>query len=391
MARIGFPFWPDRAALAAIADVYDQVDYVEVAPETLWGPDLAPNGFYGLVRALAEGGTPIVGHGVGLDLASDDRARRARWLAAWRRDAAALGLRWASDHLGRTSICGEPVALPLPAPAAMARLGGALDGLAAATGAPAGVENSAWYSYPGDARDEPARLTDALGDRHHLVLDLHNLWTNAINLGFDAAGWVDRAPLDRVLELHVSGGSWAPAGWRPGRPTRLDSHDGEVPTEVWALLGAVGPRCPRLRGVTLEWIEQPLTSGQRDALDADLARLRALVAPWGAPWPDRPRAGQAPIEVALPARTAAEVAEEQAMSALVRAPSAEQGVAHRLIVKLRFERLLRGSTAAEAAFLADPEAFVARFGAYHRDVAACATPWDEAAAWEAWGTSRRDA
>lgn len=383
MAQVGFPFWPDRAALSAIADVYDAVDYVEVCPETTWGPDLAPNGFHRLVRGLADAGTPLVGHGVGLDPASADAARRARWLRAWNRDADALRFAWVSDHLGRTTLAGEPVALPLPAPAAFPRLSGALDGLAAATGAPAGVENSAWYGYPGDARDEAPRLADALGDRHHLVLDLHNLWTNAVNLGFDPVSWLDRAPLDRVVEVHVSGGTWAPAAWTSGRPIRLDSHDAAIPDEVWALLALVGPRLPALRGVTLEWIERPITPDERAVLFDDLARLRPLVAPWGAPWV----AASAPGEVGavhLPPVTAAEAAEDAAMASVVRSPGAGWGVAHRLIVKLRFERLIRGSPAAEAAFLADAEAFTRRFAAYHQEIRAAATPWEEAAAWAAW-------
>jgi hypothetical protein len=61
-----------------------------------------------------------------------------------------------------------------------------------------------------------------------------------------------------------------------------------------------------------------------------------------------------------------------------------------LVTRLRFERLLRGSGAAEAWFHADPAAFTRAFGRYHRQIA-CRTPFpsDEARAFERWLVQRR--
>jgi hypothetical protein len=56
-----------------------------------------------------------------------------------------------------------------------------------------------------------------------------------------------------------------------------------------------------------------------------------------------------------------------------------------LVAKLRFERLLRGSPAADAWFSADPAAFARAFGAYHAAVAPRAFfPRDEAWLFAAW-------
>jgi uncharacterized protein len=38
------------------------------------------------------------------------------------------------------------------------------------------------------------------------LLDLHNLYCNSINHGFDAFAAIERMKLDRVIELHVAGG-----------------------------------------------------------------------------------------------------------------------------------------------------------------------------------------
>jgi hypothetical protein len=56
-----------------------------------------------------------------------------------------------------------------------------------------------------------------------------------------------------------------------------------------------------------------------------------------------------------------------------------------LVTRLRFERLLRGSGAAEAWFRANPAAFTRAFGRYHRQVACQALfPSDEARRFERW-------
>jgi uncharacterized protein (UPF0276 family) len=57
------------------------------------------------------------------------------------------------------------------------------------------------------------------------LLDLHNLYCNAINHGFDAFAAIDRMDLDRVIEIHVADGRWQDGYW-------MDTHDGRVPPPV---------------------------------------------------------------------------------------------------------------------------------------------------------------
>lgn len=64
-------------------------------------------------------------------------------------------------------------------------------------------------------------------------------------------------------------------------------------------------------------------------------------------------------------------------------------IAALLIARLRFERLLAGSTHAALAFAEDPAAFSATFRRYHHEVAPTAfAPPDEAALFERWTTAR---
>jgi uncharacterized protein (UPF0276 family) len=143
-----------------------------------------------------------------------------------------------------------------------------------------GFENSALPFVLGDPADEPrffARVLEAPGS--HLLLDLHNLHVHAVNFGVDPEAWLAGLDLARVIEIHVSGGSWSRPEWLPsGRRLRLDSHDAAVPDEVWRLLGVVAPRCRNLRLVTLERMEGTVEEDDVAGLVRELERVKEALA-----------------------------------------------------------------------------------------------------------------
>ncbi|NJS15810.1 MAG: DUF692 domain-containing protein [Sphingopyxis sp.] len=54
------------------------------------------------------------------------------------------------------------------------------------------------------------------------MLDLHNLYANAVNFGEDPHTLLRRLPLARVAMVHLSGGAWGLVGrriWEPRRGT----------------------------------------------------------------------------------------------------------------------------------------------------------------------------
>jgi uncharacterized protein (UPF0276 family) len=290
---VGLVLQPEAQYLDCIEPLLALADYAEVAPETLWwhreDGALRPNGYHARFAALrARIGLPFVAHGVGYSVGSgtrSDAARRKRWCEQVALDHACFEFRWWTDHLGVTVADGSALALPLPVP---------MDGGAAAVVrrrlaemqqvvADVGIENSAQYFVVGDPLDEPAFLRRILArPRTHLLLDLHNLHTMAVNLGFDARAWVARAAeaclFASVIEIHIAGGSLSDPAWLPSRrQLRLDGHDAAVPEPVWELLGEVLPRCSALRGVTLERMEGTLSDAEVPALREELRRLRSLV------------------------------------------------------------------------------------------------------------------
>jgi uncharacterized protein (UPF0276 family) len=82
------------------------------------------------------------------------------------------------------------------------------------------------------------------------LLDLHNLYANAVNFGRDPHELLGAMPLDRVSMVHLSGGRWLrPAG---SRPRLLDDHLHDVPDPVFDLLESLAGRVASPLTVILE-------------------------------------------------------------------------------------------------------------------------------------------
>ena len=290
-ALIGLTLQPEDAYLDLLGPVIaEEADYYEVAPETLWypGPEgtLLPNGFHPRFAALGrETGRPFVAHGVGLSLGTlspGDEPRRQRWFDRIRQDHAIFRFLWYTDHLGASLMAGRALTLPLPVPMTAPVAAAVRERLLALQQVvpDVGFENTANYYVLGDPLAEPGFFSEILSrPRLHLLLDLHNVHTMAVNLGFDPREYLDHVDLSRVIEIHMAGGSQSDPAWLPGGETmRLDSHDSAVPEEVWSLLGHVLPRCPNLRGITLERMEGTVGPGDVSVLRDEMRRLRHATA-----------------------------------------------------------------------------------------------------------------
>jgi uncharacterized protein len=82
-----------------------------------------------------------------------------------------------------------------------------------------------------------------------LLLDLHNLYANAINFGYDPLDFIAGLPPGRIAAVHLAGGKWVRA---LGEQRWLDDHLHDVPAPVYDLLTAVGACVPQPLTVILE-------------------------------------------------------------------------------------------------------------------------------------------
>lgn len=403
MTRLALVLPPRARDLVLLAPAIAAVDAVVVTPETTWrspGADFERNSYADRFAEL-QGARPRVGHAVAFGLGSfhsGEATHHRAWRRAMYRDQRQNPVEWTSDHAVATRLAGQDVRLPVPLPLTDTLAGlvrqrllqlRELAGLAL-------IETSAWTLSWGDHALEPdfyRAATDAPG--LGILLDLHNLWTNSLNLGFDPDAWLARLPLDRVVEVHVSGGGWTDPAWCPGPPLRLDSHDNAVPEAVFDLLEAWLPHLPGLRQLTLERMEGTLDNGGAEEVSSDLQRLRDLlgtarirdaIAHTPRPLPTASAPDHLALEhwLAQSLRGAPAPAPPPRFAPQVEALDAQQlQLSRSLVARLRFERLLAGSATAAADFAQAPAAFAATFRRWHTQTPPTATsPLQEAADFE---------
>ncbi|WP_435017726.1 DUF692 domain-containing protein [Tundrisphaera sp. TA3] len=244
----------------------DRVDFLEITADHYFDPMPEKRRELDL---LADHFT-LIPHGLDLSLGGAeglDPAYLGRFADLVRR----LDPPWWSEHVAFTRAGGVAIGHLAPVPLdheALAVLEANIAEARAAIPAPLIVENiTTPFVLPGAEMDEAAFLTE-LTDRTGcgLLLDVANLQANAANHGFDPIAFLDRLPLDRVVQLHFAGGHLGGGG------RVIDSHSGPTPPEVWDLLEAVVARAP-VRGIILERDEALPPFGE--LLD-ELDRARAI-------------------------------------------------------------------------------------------------------------------
>jgi hypothetical protein len=154
-----------------------------------------------------------------------------------------------------------------------------LDRAARIVGSLPAVENIATLIDPPASTLDEAAWTSAIieGSGASLLLDLHNLYANAVNFGRDPVDLLDAMPIGRVAMVHVSGGHWLhPQG---ARPRLLDDHVHDVPDPVYELLEHLARRAPGPLTVILErdgrYPDFDVLLAQLDRVRSALARGRA--------------------------------------------------------------------------------------------------------------------
>lgn len=260
------------------------VDFVEVTPETLCRErrggrlELLPNR---LKRAQDVcGAVPIVVHGVELSIGSAHGCN-STYLEMLDRFQNLWPFQWHSEHLGFQTI-GEDahtlntgVPLPMPATVEAAQLvAGRSAAIKQRYGVPFLLENAAHYlpELPSDPEiGDDVGLMNAICEHGGCLqlLDLHNIWCNAVNHHLDPYAMIDRMRLDRVGEIHVAGGSWQEGFW-------MDAHDSGVPEPVWELLEYTLPRTPQVGGVVFEVLEVHVPRLGTDLIVNELGRARDI-------------------------------------------------------------------------------------------------------------------
>lgn len=245
-----------RAPLAASIFAHlDGIDIVEIIADDYFS---APKRQLRSLRSLARQ-VPLAVHGVALGLASvvpvpgqrlDKLAKVVNEIepALW------------SEHLAFVRGGDYEIGHLAAPPRNAMTMEGALNnirGARAVVGSPPVLENIATLIDPPDSTlSEPEWVTAVLqASASPLLLDLHNLYANAVNFGQDPLKFLHHFPLDRTQVVHLSGGHWIelpPNEFGLKSRRLLDDHVHDVPDVVYALLTELARRCPQPLTVILE-------------------------------------------------------------------------------------------------------------------------------------------
>jgi len=264
--RFGIGWRPELAA--GILCNLQEIDIVEVIADDYFSVPQAR------IRALQtlSNQVPVVLHGVSLGMASAVPVETKRLDSVGRLVEAVEPEGW-SEHLAFVRGGGYEIGHLAAPPRTAATIEGAAKNLASArqiVGALPAVENIAsLIDPPGSRYDESAWISEILSmSGAELLLDLHNVYTNAVNFGFDPFDFLARIPWNRVTTIHIAGGQWVVSDSSPANRV-LDDHLHDVPVPVYDLLRIAGARATRSLTVILE------RDGLYPPIQELLAQLRA--------------------------------------------------------------------------------------------------------------------
>ncbi len=259
---------PAQAGIGLRAEHYHEVvetqpaiAWFEVHSENYFGAGGRPLSFLERVRA----DYPVSLHGVGLSLGSSD-ALSTTHLAKLRGLIQRIEPGLVSEHLSWSSVDGRYLndLLPLPyTEATLRHLVERVQRVQEFLGRQILIENiSCYLEYEDSTLAEPHFLAElARRSGCALLLDVNNVYVNAVNHGFDPFAYVAAIPADLVQEVHLAGHTRRQL---EDGEILIDTHDQRVTPAVWELYRATVARLGR-RPTLIEW-------------DSDLPALEVLLA-----------------------------------------------------------------------------------------------------------------
>jgi uncharacterized protein len=191
---------------------------------------------------------PLIPHGIGLSFGTDAPLDERHL-----RQAAQLVERlqppWFTEHIAFTQVHGWEIGHLAPLPFTREAVEAVCRNVKRwreTVSVPLLLENISYLvAMPGELTE--AQFLTEIVERADcgLLLDLHNVYANAVNHRYDAREFIAALPLDRVRQVHLGGG-------HDEDGTRIDSHSAPTPQPVWDLLRFVAART-HLNAVIIEW------------------------------------------------------------------------------------------------------------------------------------------
>ncbi|MFD0737792.1 DUF692 domain-containing protein [Lysobacter koreensis] len=204
-------------------------DFLECAPEN-W---IGVGGRFGEALADLSARHPLVCHGLSLSLGGCAPLDQTLLLRV-RRFLEQHRVAFYSEHLSYCSDDGQLYdLLPIPfTEEAVHHVAARIRQAQDIVGRRIAVENASYYAAPHQEMSEIEFTNAVLAEADcDLLLDVNNVYVNAINHGYDAHEFLARLPGQRIAYVHVAG------HYDEADDLKVDTHGAPVKDAVWALLG----------------------------------------------------------------------------------------------------------------------------------------------------------
>ena len=204
------------------------IDWFEITSENFMVAGGKPRHHLDFVRERY----PLAMHGVSLSIGSTDPLDMD-YLRGLKQLMRAIEPVWVSDHLCWTGVDGinSHDLLPLPyTEEAIAHVSSRIGQVQDYLGREILLENLSSYVEFSDSQLPEWEFIAEIAGRSgcRLLLDVNNIQVSARNHGFDPLDYLAGIPSDRVWQIHLAGhsdyGNYV-----------IDTHDHDVPPEVWSL------------------------------------------------------------------------------------------------------------------------------------------------------------
>jgi uncharacterized protein (UPF0276 family) len=224
----------------------------------------------------------LIGHGVYYSL-FDARwtERQEEWLKQLKEEVSLRKYNHITEHFGfmNTENFHQGVPLPVSLHSKTLQIGkDRLYRLQETVNIPVGIENLAFSFSIEDVKEQGTFLDQLTEDTNgFLILDLHNIYCQSCNFEAGMQEIIDLYPLDKVKEIHLSGGSWQESVYGK-KQVRRDTHDDIIPEEILSVFPSVMAQCPNLEYIIIERLGHTLkTEEERNNFLEDFNKVRTII------------------------------------------------------------------------------------------------------------------
>jgi uncharacterized protein (UPF0276 family) len=243
----------------------DEIVMLEIIPENFFA-SLGTGPRRRLFREIERRGIPTILHCIALSLASIEPLKESYLREVLNVARELPTMRSLSDHLCMTERSGSEIGQLTTAPYTTATLDcitRKIEAIQARIDVPFAIENiSHPFMVPADEMTETEfirRLQARTGCG--FLLDLHNIYTNAVNFGVDPYAYIAEVNLAAVDSIHLAGGFYDEHGMLQ------DGHCARVPERVWELFRHTIRRARRAIPTIVERTSKNAANGLQPVLD----------------------------------------------------------------------------------------------------------------------------